>query len=180
MNRTLFYSFVGLTLSFGFVCAHADKPNGGIKATCSSDAISYASDESQVNTDKGEVNYAEQMSVHAVFPQQQVEDRVYDVVEQQPEFPGGPTARMKWLSDHIMYPVVAVENNIEGRVIVKFIVRKDGSISDVKVVRPVDPSLDKEAVRVVSSMPQWIPGRQNGHMVNVRYFMPVTFKLPNL
>ena len=180
MNRTLFYSFVGLTLSLGFVCAYADKPNGGIKATCSSDAISFASDESIVNTHRGELLYAEQKPVHAVFPQQQVDDRVYDVVEEQPEFPGGPAARMKWLNANIKYPVEAVENNIEGRVIVHFIVRKDGSISDVKVVRPVDPSLDKEAVRLVNSMPRWIPGRQYGIPTSVRYTMPVTFKLPNL
>ena len=84
---------------------------------------------------------------------------------------------MQWLRDNIKYPVIAAENGIEGRVIVQFVVSKTGSISDVRVARSVDPSLDKEAVRVVSSMPNWTPGKQNGSAVNVRFTLPVTFKL---
>ena len=105
------------------------------------------------------------------------ENKVFDVVEEQPSFPGGQGALMSWLRDNIKYPVIAAENGIEGRVIVQFVVSKNGSISDVRVARGVDPSLDKEAVRVVSSMPKWTPGRQNGTTVNVRYTLPVTFKL---
>ena len=110
-------------------------------------------------------------------PPKEEENKVFDVVEEQPSFPGGQGALMQWLRDNIKYPVVAAENGIEGRVIVQFIVSKTGSISGVTVARGVDPSLDKEAVRVVSSMPNWTPGRQNGTTVNVRFTLPVTFKL---
>ena len=107
---------------------------------------------------------------------QEVATKVFDVVEQMPSFPGGQAALMQYLASNIKYPVVA-ENGVQGRVIVQFVVGKDGSISQVKVVKSVDPSLDKEAARVVSSMPKWVPGKQNGQAVNVKYTVPVTFKL---
>ena len=110
-------------------------------------------------------------------PPKEEENKVFDVVEENPSFPGGQAALMQWLHENIKYPVIAAENGIEGRVIVQFIVSKTGSISDVRVVRGVDPSLDKEAVRVVSNMPNWTPGRQNGTTVNVRFTLPVTFRL---
>ena len=102
---------------------------------------------------------------------------IFEVVEQRPSFPGGDAALMSWLSQNIKYPLVAAEMAIQGRVIVQFVVEKDGSITDVKVAKSVDPSLDKEAARVIKSMPHWIPGRQNGSPVRVRYTVPVTFKL---
>jgi protein TonB len=105
------------------------------------------------------------------------ETKVFDVVEQMPSFPGGDAELMKFLHDHIKYPVVAEENGIQGRVIAQFVVERDGSISDVKVIKSVDPSLDKEAIRVLKSMPKWIPGKQNGSAVRVKYTVPVTFKL---
>ena len=105
------------------------------------------------------------------------ETKVFDVVEQMPSFPGGDAELMKFLSTHIKYPVVAEENGIQGRVIATFVVERDGSISDVKVIKSVDPSLDKEAIRVLKSMPKWIPGKQNGSAVRVKYTVPVTFKL---
>ena len=105
------------------------------------------------------------------------ETKVFDVVEQMPSFPGGDAELMKYLSTHIKYPVVAEENGIQGRVIATFVVERDGSISDVKVIKSVDPSLDKEAIRVLKSMPKWIPGKQNGSAVRVKYTVPVTFKL---
>ena len=105
------------------------------------------------------------------------ETKVFDVVEQMPQFPGGPNALFEYLSKNIKYPVVAEENGIQGRVIVTFVVERDGSITDVKVAKSVDPSLDKEAQRVVKSMPHWIPGKQNGSAVRVKYTVPVTFKL---
>ena len=108
---------------------------------------------------------------------QEVATKVFDVVEQMPSFPGGQAALMQYLASNIKYPVVAEENGVQGRVIVQFVVGKDGSISNVKVVKSVDPSLDKEAARVVSSMPKWVPGKQNGQAVNVKYTVPVTFKL---
>ena len=84
---------------------------------------------------------------------------------------------MKWLSDNMKYPPIAAENGVQGRVIVQFVVEKDGSVTDVHVARSVDPSLDKEAVRVVKIMPKWIPGKQNGSAVRVKYTVPVLFKL---
>ena len=104
-------------------------------------------------------------------------DKVFDVVEQMPSFPGGNSALMQYLSKNIKYPVVAEENGIQGRVICTFVVERDGRVTDVRVVKSVDPSLDKEAVRVVSSMPAWIPGKQNGSAVRVKYTLPVTFRL---
>jgi protein TonB len=105
------------------------------------------------------------------------ETKVFDVVEEMPQFPGGPSALFEYLSKNIKYPVVAEENGVQGRVIVTFVVERDGSITDVKVVKSVDPSLDKVATRVVKSMPHWIPGKQNGSAVRVKYTVPVTFKL---
>ena len=105
------------------------------------------------------------------------ESKVFDVVEEMPQFPGGPSALFEYLSKNIKYPVVAEENGVQGRVIVTFVVERDGSITDVKVVKSVDPSLDKEAQRVVKSMPHWIPGKQNGSAVRVKYTVPVTFRL---
>lgn len=88
-----------------------------------------------------------------------------------------PSALFEYLSNNVQYPVVAEENGVQGRVIVTFIVEKDGSISNAKVVKAVDPSLDKEAIRLVESMPNWIPGKQNGEPVRVKYTVPVTFRL---
>ena len=105
------------------------------------------------------------------------ETKIFEVVEQMPSFPGGDAALMQFLSKNIKYPVVAEENGIQGRVIATFVVERDGSISDVKVVKSVDPSLDKEAIRVLKSMPKWIPGKQNGSAVRVKYTVPVTFRL---
>lgn len=104
-------------------------------------------------------------------------DAVFDVVEEMPSFPGGASGLMAYLGQNIKYPVVAEENGIQGRVIVTFVVERDGSITDVKVVKSVDPSLDKEAVRVIKIMPRWKPGKQNGAAVRVKYTTPVTFRL---
>lgn len=106
-----------------------------------------------------------------------VEEKVFDVVEQMPQFPGGDAALFEYLTNHIKYPTIAEENGVQGRVIVTFVVERDGSITDVKVVKSVDPSLDKEASRVVQGMPKWIPGKQNGAPVRVKYTVPVTFRL---
>ena len=113
-------------------------------------------------------------------PQEEEEDEqvVFMVVENMPEFPGGNAALFKYLSDNVKYPVIAQENGIQGRVICQFVVNKDGSIVDVEVVRSGgDASLDKEAVRVIKSMPKWTPGKQRGKPVRVKYTVPVNFKL---
>ena len=102
---------------------------------------------------------------------------VFEVVEEMPDFPGGMKALMEYLSQNIKYPAEAHAKGIQGRVIVSFIVKKDGSISDIKVVRSVDPYLDKEAERVIAAMPAWKPGKQRGQAVNVRFTVPVAFRL---
>ena len=105
------------------------------------------------------------------------DNKVFDVVEQNPVFPGGEAALLKYVAEHIRYPAMAQENNIQGRVVVQFVVTKTGSIGQVKVVRSKDPDLDREAVRVVKSLPKFTPGKMNGHAVNVWYTLPINFKL---
>lgn len=110
--------------------------------------------------------------------EEEEEEVIFVVVETMPEFPGGQQALFKFLSENVKYPVIAQENGIQGRVICQFVVNKDGSIVDVEVVRSGgDPSLDKEAVRVIKSMPKWKPGKQRGKAVRVKYTVPVNFKL---
>ena len=105
------------------------------------------------------------------------ETKIFTVVEQMPMFPGGDAALMGYLRDNMHYPTVAAENGVQGRVVVGFVVERDGSITDVNVLRSVDPSLDREAMRVVKAMPKWTPGKQNGSAVRVKYQVPVTFRL---
>ena len=104
-------------------------------------------------------------------------DMVFDVVEVMPQFPGGQIAMLQYIMKNIKYPEQAMKEGIQGRVAVRFIVEKDGSISDVKPILSVHPLLNKEAVRVVESMPKWTPGKQNGKPVRVRFNVPVMFKL---
>ncbi len=105
------------------------------------------------------------------------EETIFHVVEEMPSFPGGDAECMRFLNKNIKYPTIAQENGIQGRVILQFVVNKDGSIVDVTVARSVDPYLDKEAVRVVKMMPKWKPGKQRGKPVRVKYTLPVMFRL---
>ena len=105
------------------------------------------------------------------------EQQIFQVVEEMPEFPGGMGECMKWLSKNIKYPTISQENGVQGRVIIQFVVNKDGSIVDAQVARGVDPYLDKEALRVVGQMPKWKPGKQRGKEVRVKYTLPVMFRL---
>ena len=107
-------------------------------------------------------------------------EQVFTAVEQMPQFPGGDAALMKFLSSNINYPQVAMENGVQGRVIVQFVVTKNGSVGEVKVIRSVDRDLDKEAIRLCKSLPKFIPGKMNGQAVNVWYTLPITFKLQGL
>jgi protein TonB len=129
------------------------------------------------NDESGEVLKAKEVLVTEPVKPKEEENKVFDVVEQMPSFPGGMSALMAYLQKSIKYPPVAEENGIQGRVICTFVVERDGSVTDVRVAKSVDPSLDKEAVRVVSAMPKWIPGKQNGSSVRVKFTLPVTFKL---
>ncbi|MBQ3998348.1 MAG: energy transducer TonB [Paludibacteraceae bacterium] len=141
--------------------------------------------EDNVETESIEVNTEDDKEVEVVIAapveapvEEEEEEVVFVIVESMPEFPGGQQALFKYLSDNIKYPVIAQENGIQGRVICQFTVNKDGSIVDIEVVRSGgDPSLDKEAVRVIKSMPKWKPGKQRGKPVRVKYTVPVSFKL---
>ncbi|MBQ1895949.1 MAG: energy transducer TonB [Clostridia bacterium] len=130
-----------------------------------------ASDED--NSDWVDIN-----TITVVEPEPEIEDDTeFLVVEDQPEFPGGTAALMEYLYKNIKYPAICRENNIQGRVVVTFVVNKDGKIVNPEVARGVNPSLDKEALRVISQMPDWKPGKQRGKPVKVRYSVPVNFRL---
>lgn len=107
----------------------------------------------------------------------EVKEEIFNAVEQMPQFPGGEAELLKYIGSHIKYPPMAAENNIQGRVVVKFVVKKDGNVGDVVVLRGKDPDLDKEAQRVVKTLPTFIPGKMNGQSVAVWYTLPINFKL---
>ena len=127
------------------------------------------------NTDDADAQVLKAVEEVAQPEPKPAEDKIFDVVEQAPTFKEGDVRA--WLAKNMQYPPVAAENGISGRVVVGFVVERDGSISHVQVLRGVDPSLDKEAVRLVKSMPKWNPGMQNGSPVRVKYNVPVQFKL---
>ena len=104
-------------------------------------------------------------------------DKIYDVIEKMPEYPGGDQALMEFLSKHIEYPPSAQENGIQGKVIIGFVVSKIGKVENVQILRSLDPSLDKEALRVVNLLGNWIPGEKSGEKVSVRYTLPIAFRL---
>ena len=141
--------------------------------------------EDDVETESIEINTEDDKDVEVVIAapveapvEEEEEEVVFVVVETMPEFPGGQQALFKYLSENVKYPVIPQENGIQGRVICQFVVNKDGSIVDVEVVRSGgDASLDKEAVRVIKSMPKWKPGKQRGKAVRVKYTVPVNFRL---
>lgn len=138
---------------------------------------SQASSRPNKTTQNGQ-NAPEPIKCEPLYKPQPVNSNsVYDVVEQMPSFPGGISGLRTYLNQNIRYPAEAQENCVQGRVVVSFVVEKDGHISDVTVLRSVDPSLDKEAIRVVRNMPRWTPGKQGGEPVRVRYTIPVSFRL---
>lgn len=126
--------------------------------------------------DKDAVDIAD-LKDHKVIVQDTSEEKPFVSVEQMPQFPGGQSELMKFISNNLKYPTIAAENGIEGRVIVRFVVGKDGSVSDIQIQRGLDASCDKEAKRVVEAMPKWIPGMQNGRAVPVYFTLPILFKL---
>ncbi len=127
--------------------------------------------------DKFGIDIAELDKHKVVIEEKIVDDKPFVTVEQMPSFPGGEVEMQKFIRDNLKYPVIAQENGIQGRVTIRFVVTKDGTISDVQVLRGIDSSCDKEAVRVVKAMPKWIPGKQNGRNVPVYFTLPVIFKL---
>ena len=129
-------------------------------------------------TDNLEVvrTYKDEIIVEEKKPEP-VKEEIFTAVEQMPQFPGGEAELLKYIATHIKYPTMAAENNIQGRVVVKFVVKKDGNVGEVVVLRGKDPDLDKEAVRVVKTLPRFIPGKMNGQTVSVWYTLPINFKL---
>ena len=121
----------------------------------------------------------EQVVVEEPEPEVKKEEEIFVAVEQQAEFPGGQGALMKWLSQNVRYPETAQQNDVQGRVIVKFVVEKDGSIGTATILKGVDKDLDREALRVVKKMPKWQPGKNNGVAVRSYFNLPVVFKLQN-
>ncbi|MDL2255834.1 energy transducer TonB [Parabacteroides sp. OttesenSCG-928-K15] len=112
-----------------------------------------------------------------VEDEEESDDHIFTVVEKAPMFPGGEAALLKFVTGAIKYPIIAQENGIQGRVVVTFVVNRDGSVVDAEIVRGQDPSLDKEALRVIGTMPKWSPGEQRGKPVRVKYTMPIHFRL---
>ncbi len=127
--------------------------------------------------DKHGIDIAELREHKQIVQEKPVEEKPFVTVEQMPTFPGGEAEMMRFITNELKYPVVAQEQGIQGRVTIRFVVTKTGAISDVQVVRGIDPSCDKEAVRVVRAMPNWIPGKQNGLNVPVYFTLPIVFRL---
>ncbi|MDD2256412.1 MAG: energy transducer TonB [Bacteroidales bacterium] len=119
------------------------------------------------------INYGEGDGEGEVY----ADDEIFAVVEEMPSFPGGDAALMSYISKSIKYPSIAQENGIQGRVICTFVINRDGKVTNAEVIRSVDPSLDKEALRVINNMPAWKPGKQRGKPVRVKYTLPIVFRL---
>ena len=134
--------------------------------------VEIESTEDDVNTEV-EINFND----GAPTEEETTTDEIFTVVENMPQFPGGDAALLGYISKSVKYPAIAQENGIQGRVIISFVIEKDGLVADATVVRGVDPALDKEALRVVNNMPKWKPGEQRGKPVRVKYTLPVTFRL---
>ncbi len=148
------------------------------------EVLTIVDDDTEINDElEIEDSEADEHTVVDVAPvikqekEEEEEAQVFFIVEEMPEFPGGELALRKFIATSIKYPVIAQENGIQGKVYVNFVVDKDGSITNAKVARGVDPSLDKEALRVVNSLPKWKPGKQRGKAVKVSYTVPINFVL---
>ena len=150
--------------------------------TVLSDIIDIQDNEAEVETtdfnSEDEADARVEIQAPIAPPEEEEEEQVIHIrVEKMPEFPGGQEALNRYLVRNIKYPLLAQENGIQGRVVCQFVVNSDGSIVDIAVVRGVEESLDKEAIRVIKSMPKWTPGRQGGKSVRVKYTLPIRFQL---
>lgn len=141
------------------------------------DSLAHVSDTEETTPAVKSTSKVGEKAVESSDPKKVFTGKVYDLVDEMPSFPGGPAELMKWLSSHIQYPAIARESCIQGTVIVAFIVEPDGSVSNAKLVRSVDPYIDQEALRVVRQMPKWNPGKRAGIPVRVRCCLPIKFKL---
>ena len=140
------------------------------------DSLAHASETEKVTSAVKNTAEIGEKAVESSDPKKVFTGKVYDLVDEMPSFPGGPAELMKWLSSHVQYPAIAIDICIQGTVIVAFIVEPDGSVSNAKLVRSVDPSIDQEALCVVRQMPKWNPGKRAGIPVRVRCCLPIKFK----
>ena len=134
--------------------------------------VEIESTEDDVNTEVN-LNFNEGAPVE----EEETSNEIFMVVEEMPQFPGGDAALLSYINKSMKYPVIAQENGIQGRVVISFVIEKDGSVAHIEVVRGKDPALDKEALRVIGNMPKWKPGQQRGKPVRVKYTLPVNFRL---
>ena len=141
------------------------------------DSFAHASETEKVTSAVKNTAEIGEKAVGSSDPKKVFTGKVYDLVDEMPSFPGGLEELYKWIDNNVQYPAVARENGIEGRVILKFIVEKDGSLSDSTVIHSVHPMVDREALRLVGQMPKWNPGKRAGVPVRVRYCLPIKFKL---
>ena len=140
------------------------------------DSFAHASETEKTTPAVKSTSKAGEITAERSAPKKVFTGKVYDLVDEMPSFPGGLEELYKWIDNNVQYPAVARENGIEGRVILKFIVEKDGSLSDSTVIHSVHPMVDREALRLVGQMPKWNPGKRAGIPVRVRYCLPIKFK----
>lgn len=154
-----------------------DEPEQVENGIISDDYFAHASETEKTTPAVKSTTKTSEKAVESSDPKKVFKGKVYDLVDEMPSFPGGLEELYKWIDNNVQYPAVARENGIEGRVILKFIVEKDGSLSDSTVIHSVHPMVDREALRLVGQMPKWNPGKRAGIPVRVRYCLPIKFKL---
>lgn len=152
-----------------------DKPQNQVPVKKGNKAGTIKLGKQEIKVEKAEP--ATQTEIEQKESVEGIHQETFDVVENMPQFPGGPSKLFEFLAQNVNYPTEAEKANIQGRVIATFVVEKDGSISNAKVVKSIDPSLDAEALRVINAMPNWLPGKQNGKEVRVKYTVPISFHL---
>jgi len=151
-----------------------DEPEQVENGVISDDSFAYASETEKTTPAVKSTTKTSEKAVESSDPKKVFTGKVYDLVDEMPSFPGGLEELYKWIDNNVQYPAVARENGIEGRVILKFIVEKDGTLSDSTVIHSVHPMVDREALRLVGQMPKWKPGTQNGVAMRVKYRLPMT------
>ena len=153
-----------------------EEPEQVENGVISDDFLPYANETEKATPAVKSTTEIGEIAVESSDPKKVFTGKVYDLVDEMPSFPGGLEELYKWIDSNVQYPAVAWENGIEGRVILKFIVEKDGSLSDSTVIHSVHPMVDREALRVVRQMPKWNPGKRAGIPVRVRCCLPIKFK----
>lgn len=174
LTTLLFFSSVK---KIGDVKDKFDEPEQVENSVISDDSFAHASETEKVTSAVKSTTKTGKITAERSAPKKVFKGKVYDLVDEMPSFPGGLEELYKWIDNNVQYPAVARENGIEGRVILKFIVEKDGSLSDSTVIHSVHPMVDREALRLVGQMPKWNPGKRAGIPVRVRYCLPIKFKL---